>query len=1192
MKQHRLTIAVGIIALTLLASIAMASDFFEKIEPGNSFHGFKVENLYLDAKNVAVGARLIHQNTGFTLDLFQIQSVPQAFAWINTAIYDDRGEPHTCEHLLLGKGSKGRYVASLEDMSLGRSTAYTSQIYTAYPFSSPGGDDIFFDLTLAKMDALIHPNFSDEEIRREVCNIGVTEDPVDGSLKLEEKGTIYTEMVSMYEKYWYYLYPAMDNMIYGDNHPLANISGGAPDSVRTMVPEDLWNFHNQNYQLNNMGFIATIPKVITPDNFLDRMDGILRNIDGGGEHPDIPRRTVELPKASPSAPPGEIRIVDYPGANDQEPGQTVFAWPPQLELDSKEMLLLKTFLNGMGGSQTSNLYNKLVKSDSRVRDLGATGVWAGVESDFGHAISVGISDVEVDHINKGDLADMARLIKEEVAAIAAYAPGSPELKDFNRRAEGYLENREKDARDYLNTPPGFGNRSGGGGRWYSHLKTLEQTPGFRKSLLQDDELAYARSLLAQKDKNIWTPLIAKWKMLDTDLYAVGARANPQMLKQAIKDKEIRLAAFTDSLKEKYGLTDDNEAIARYKEEYDRNTAAIDEETAKIPMPKFIDNPPMSYDPDLEYRVDSLDGVPLVSSNFNTLTSATVGLALDMHVIPADKLIYLPIIPQLITEIGVVKDGEVIDYPTMSQRLKDEVLRLNARFSQNSYTGRIELMIQGAGGDLDESRRALEWMAAGLFHPYLDPANLPRLRDVVDQQISRYRDRMKGSEEGWVYIPAIAYRNQTNPLILAGSCFMTQHYLMHRLKWRLMEADNESLARECEVLFDVMGAVGRGRSRSDLVQMASTFGSSDPAAMESGPFGEFARAYLESSSEARDLALEALSDLAGLIGDVPEENASGDWIDLSAQMKNDLLFRPQKALEDLADILALLRNRQNARMFIVSNTSDRGQLEPAMKQLVAGLDNGTAPARQVYPDRPVVLNRMRSRYPGLESPTYVGLVNNNTRNGVFIYRHPCADLKTTDENKLLDYLTIKLYGGGGAHSMFMKTWSAGLAYSNGLRSAESMGLLDYYAERCPDLSVTMRFVVDELKKAPYDPKLAEYAVALTFGVNRGSNSYDSRGESMANDLADGITPEIVSQFRDRILDLRRRDDLYDVLHQRMESAYGTVLIGYGSDLASYPEGEYYIIGPEAQFDKLENYIASVESPQTVYRTYPRDYWIVE
>jgi hypothetical protein len=76
MKQHRLTIAVGIIALTLLASIAMASDFFEKIEPGNSFHGFKVENLYLDVKNVVVGVRLIHQNIGFILDLFQIQSVP------------------------------------------------------------------------------------------------------------------------------------------------------------------------------------------------------------------------------------------------------------------------------------------------------------------------------------------------------------------------------------------------------------------------------------------------------------------------------------------------------------------------------------------------------------------------------------------------------------------------------------------------------------------------------------------------------------------------------------------------------------------------------------------------------------------------------------------------------------------------------------------------------------------------------------------------------------------------------------------------------------------------------------------------------------------------------------------------------------------------------------------------------------
>ena len=117
-------------------------------------------------------------------------------------------------------GNRVRGVASLEDMALGLSTAYTSQLYTAYPFSSRGGNETFFDLFREKLDAFLNPTFSDEEIRREVCNIGVTVDPNDGSLGLEEKGTIYTEMVSAFEKHWYHLYGTMDKMVYGSNHPL------------------------------------------------------------------------------------------------------------------------------------------------------------------------------------------------------------------------------------------------------------------------------------------------------------------------------------------------------------------------------------------------------------------------------------------------------------------------------------------------------------------------------------------------------------------------------------------------------------------------------------------------------------------------------------------------------------------------------------------------------------------------------------------------------------------------------------------------------------------------------------------------------------------------------------------------------------------------------------------------------------
>jgi hypothetical protein len=44
------------------------------------------------------------------------------------------------------------------------------------------------------MDALIHPHYTDEEIRREVRNFGISDN--NGVLHLEEKGSVYNEMVT------------------------------------------------------------------------------------------------------------------------------------------------------------------------------------------------------------------------------------------------------------------------------------------------------------------------------------------------------------------------------------------------------------------------------------------------------------------------------------------------------------------------------------------------------------------------------------------------------------------------------------------------------------------------------------------------------------------------------------------------------------------------------------------------------------------------------------------------------------------------------------------------------------------------------------------------------------------------------------------------------------------------------------
>ena len=80
---------------------------FETLKEGQVVSGFRTLAVYTDESDKPLGARFLHARTRFTLDVLRIQSVPQGHIWVNSFPTSDMGEPHTQEHLLLGKGSVG-----------------------------------------------------------------------------------------------------------------------------------------------------------------------------------------------------------------------------------------------------------------------------------------------------------------------------------------------------------------------------------------------------------------------------------------------------------------------------------------------------------------------------------------------------------------------------------------------------------------------------------------------------------------------------------------------------------------------------------------------------------------------------------------------------------------------------------------------------------------------------------------------------------------------------------------------------------------------------------------------------------------------------------------------------------------------------------------------------------------------------
>jgi Zn-dependent M16 (insulinase) family peptidase len=133
-------------------------------------------------------------------------------------------------------------LAESETMTLTGFTAFTMQWRTCYPFNTEAGPPVFYEEFERLLDALLHPDYSDEEIRREVRNFGIAEDPETHQLHLDEKGTVYNEMVSTSRQQFSILFRSMYKAVYGPEHPLALNSGGDPAAIREMLPADIRKF--------------------------------------------------------------------------------------------------------------------------------------------------------------------------------------------------------------------------------------------------------------------------------------------------------------------------------------------------------------------------------------------------------------------------------------------------------------------------------------------------------------------------------------------------------------------------------------------------------------------------------------------------------------------------------------------------------------------------------------------------------------------------------------------------------------------------------------------------------------------------------------------------------------------------------------------------------------------------------------
>lgn len=1182
MKLRFSTLVFTIITVSFLPARAQnKAAQLANLTASQKISGFTTQALYLNDAGQPIGAMFTHDRTGFTFDLLQIESVPQTFIWVNSLPVSDKGEPHTQEHLLITKGNKGHELNTREGMSLAVSNAFTSQIFTAYDFYTNAGPDVFYGLFEGYVDALLHPDYTDEEVNREVRNWGVAEDNSTKLLRLEEKGSVYNEMKTTMNNPYAQVYDNMARLLYGNAHPLSYNSGGSTEGIRILNAADIKKFHDANYHLSNMGAISALPKNMPVNSVLKTMNDILDRLQPANE-PRVLLSTMPAPQAFAA---GTTRIVDYPAENEQDPGVMLFAYPATLNLDAKEDLMASVFLNTFAGEAGTNLYKKFIDSKTKEMDLGAQGVGAFIDNHAGEPIYISFNDVPPANLTK-EKAELAwQKIQDELRAIASYKDGSPELKEFNSRFKNNLTDYRRYMAKFTNTPPLFGGRNTGDS-WYQQLLELNKVGGFRKSVVEAPQFAQVDSLIAT-GKNFWGGYFVEWKLLNAQPYIVMAKGDPHLLQQQDSAARARAADEVAFLKTKFSLTDDQEAIKKYKEEYDAHTLEL-EKAEQAHTAKFIDNPPLTLDDQLDYRTTMLaNNIPLVSSTFNNMTGATTGLVLKLNKLPEDKLVYLAMLPQLLTQTGLYKNGKGMKFEDMTQLQRTQILSLDAYYSNNMRTKRSELTVKGAGNNSTESVAAVGWMNDVLQHPYWKTENLARIRDLVNQNLSNIRKTMQGSEESWVSDPGTAYRAQDNMLLLASSSFLTRAHNIQRLRWMLMDAGSESDLLASEAFLDQLSRVSG--SREELKNLLSAM-RKDSASLVTGNLSGIAASFSSLTAGAKKTMQEAAKDLQQTLNDLPDNSLSSDWSYLCKEMKHDLSQGPEKTLSDLDEVRKDLLHTNNARMFVIGAGSVQSDLETNINMLLGGLST-QAQAPINYSSVRLIEQRYQQRSGSNDHIVFGGLINPNSATGVFMNAAPVLTYADTSREKLLQMLTAELFAGAGKQSVYTKSTGAGLSYSTGASISPGSGLFTYYAERTPLLPQTLAFVIGEIKKTPNDPAMSEYIVSLALSANRAAGQYENRGEAMAADLADGMDPEMIRSFRKALLQLRKDPNLMTEVYRRKDAMYEKIFPGYGMKMKDVQGGMYFVIGPEKQLAAYESYIRSKDDPAgTVARIYPRDYWM--
>ena len=932
-------------------------------------------------------------------------------------------------------------------------------------------------------------------------------------------------------------------------NPLARNNGGEPEDIWKLSPADIRAFHAAHYHLDrNMEMIAALPLGWSAVDFLSRLRR--RHPQGRSPRPR-PGTYAGLPPLTPLAERA-IRIGEFPSQDRTAPQNALMSWPPVQTFSVEDQVRVDLALDILGGD-LSYLSRDIVDEATRKFDSGATNVSMGAQALPASYATFEVYGLPGASLTAPTLRRLRDVVMERIRWVHDLKPGTAGLAEIAEKARARIRSRRRTTLKSMDGPPRFG-EGVGEPDWHRTLDQLAGEPGFAKSLGEDAALDH---LLKELDGegNPWAAALVRAGMMEPP-YVSAALPSAALLERQKQRKEERLRSKALQLAASYGLPE-MPALERYRAETASASAVLEALESDTAKPSFLREPPLELD-----RIDWSEGrlpsgARLVTTRFPTAFT-DVSIAFDLSGISEQDQELLPLLAIAIRGVGVVTragragrlcQGQRNDpggHPGRGSRRR----RRRARRQGGAGVPRPRLIAGGGHGrrpmdrELYAQARSSAQSREGLVGWIV--ASIQSRRAIFQQD-----------EASWIDNVAAAYRYQDRPLYMHTMSPFTILKDLDRMRWRLEEPSPAQLAAIRTTATAALAAAGAA-DRDAAAKMLESL---------NGEFGEYLRwelSHLPDDSWRRDLR--------GIITDY-----LGD------------LGRAQETIRRLQALIAKVLVRAGARVHINGAARNIELASREVDALLARLPQGkrSEPPKR----RGLVLARLRGRFPGLTRPTHVALVEESGKTGAISVSAPAANYRTHRREDLLDALAQGVLAGGGAHTLFMRTWNAGLAYSSGITPDSSLGQVSYYADKCPDPAQTLRFVDDTVSSfALDDPFLLEYSLANAFGDYRAGKDFSTRGESLADDLETGDRPETVRAFKIELLRLAREPDALATVRARLHPALGRVLVGLpGSRVSDSSQATAFFVGPEELIRRYETFVRERGEADKVVRLYPRDFW---